>query len=171
MNKYKIGDRVKIREDLEENKKYGAHYFVDTMGKMRGLTLTIDEVYDDGTYRVKEIGYNWTEEMIEGLAEETINKKMLEFVFKKYGITKEELEREMNKDKELEKTIQDIADSYNDFRDYCINCSRICDRRSCKIAKISEDYDLRGTRKPSCGTIWHVLHERGLWDFIDLDCD
>ena len=109
--------------------------------------------------------------MIEGLAEETINKKMLEFVFKKYGVTKEELEREMNKDKELEKTMQDIADSYNDFRDYCINCSRICDRRSCKIAKISEDYDLRGTRKPSCGTIWHVLHERGLWDFIDLDCD
>lgn len=45
----------------------------------------------------------------------------------------------------------------------------ICDRRSCKIAKISEDYDLRGTRKPSCGTIWHVLHERGLWDFIDCD--
>ena len=32
-----------------------------------------------------------------------------------------------------------------------------------------EDYDLRGTRKPSCGTIWHVLHERGLWDFIDCD--
>ena len=118
---------------------------------------------------MEEIGYNWTEEMIEGLAEETINKKMLEFVFKKYGITKEELEREMNKDKELEKTIQDITDSYNDFRDYCINCSRICDRRSCKIAKIFEDYDLRGTRKPSCGTIWHVLHERGLWDFIDCD--
>ena len=61
------------------------------------------------------------------------------------------------------------ANSYNDFRDYCINCSRICDRRSCKIAKISEDYDLRRTRKPSCGTIWHVLHERGLWDFIDCD--
>ena len=75
MNKYKIGDRVKIREDLEVNEKYGAHYFVDSMYEMRGLTLTIDEVYDDGTYRVKEIGYNWTEEMIEGLAEETINKK------------------------------------------------------------------------------------------------
>lgn len=75
MNKYKIGDRVKIREDLELNEKYGAHYFVDTMSEMRGLTLTIDEVYDDGTYRVKEIGYNWTEEMIEGLAEETIDKK------------------------------------------------------------------------------------------------
>ena len=171
MNKYKIGDRVKIREDLKENEKYGSQIFVDSMCKMIGLTLTIDRVNDNDTYRMKEIGYNWTEEMIEGLAEETINKKMLEFVFKKYGITKEELEREMNKDKELEKTIQDIADSYNDFRDYCINCSRICDRRSCKIAKISEDYNLRGTRKPSCGTIWHVLHERGLWDFIDLDCD
>ena len=169
MNKYKIGDRVKIREDLNENERYGCQIFVDAMCKMRGLTLTIDRVNDNDTYRMKEIGYNWTEEMIEGLAEETINKKMLEFVFKKYGVTKEELEREMNKDKELEKTIQDIADSYNDFRDYCINCSRICDRRSCKIAKISEDYDLRGTRKPSCGTIWYILHERGLWDFIDCD--
>ena len=167
--KYKIGDRVKIREDLNENERYGCQIFVDSMCEVRGLTLTIDRVNDNDTYRMKEIGYNWTEEMIEGLAEETRNKKMLEFVFKKYGITKEELEREMNKDKELEKTIQDIADSYNDFRDYCINCSRICDRRSCKIAKISEDYDLRGTRKPSCGTIWHVLHERGLWDLIDCD--
>ena len=169
MNKYKIGDRVKIREDLNENERYGCQIFVDSMCEVRGLTLTIDRVNDNDTYRMKEIGYNWTDEMIEGLAEETINKKMLEFVFKKYSITKEELEREMNKDKELEKTIQDITDSYNDFRDYCINCSRICDRRSCKIAKISEDYDLRGTRKPSCGTIWHVLHERGLWDFIDCD--
>ena len=169
MNKYKIGDRVKIREDLNENERYGCQIFVDTMCKMRGLTLTIDRVNDNDTYRMKEIGYNWTDEMIEGLAEETINKKMLEFVFKKYGITKEELEREMNKDKELEKTIQDMVDDYEGFRDYCINCSRICDRRSCKIAKISEDYDLRGTRKPSCGTIWHVLHERGLWDFIDCD--
>lgn len=171
MNKYKIGDRVKIREDLEVNEKYGSHYFVEEMCGVRGSTLTIDKEYKDGTYRMKEMGYNWTEEMIEGLSEESINKKLLEFVFKKYDVTKEELEREMNKDKELEKTIQDIADSYNDFRDYCINCSRICDRRSCKIAKISEDYNLRGTRKPSCGTIWHVLHEKGLWDFIDLDCD
>ena len=169
MNKYKIGDRVKIREDLNENERYGCQIFVDSMCEVRGLTLTIDRVNDNDTYRMKEIGYNWTDEMIEGLAEETIDKKMLEFVFKKYGVTKEELEREMNKDKELEKTMQDIADSYNDFRDYCINCSRICDRRRCKIAKIYEDYDLRGTRKPSCGTIWHVLHERGLWDFIDCD--
>lgn len=171
MNKYKIGDRVKIREDLEVNEKYGAHYFVDTMSEMRGLTLTIDEEYDDGTYRMREMGYNWTEEMIEGLSEESINKKLLEFVFKKYDVTKEELEREMNKDKELEKTIQDMVDDYKGFRDYCINCSRCCDRRRCKIAKIVEDYDLKGERKPSCSTIWHILHERGLWDFIDLDCD
>ena len=89
MNKYKIGDRVKIREDLEENKKYGCQIFVDSMCEVRGLTLTIDRVNDNDTYRMKEIGYNWTDEMIEGLAEETINKKMLEVVFKKYGITKE----------------------------------------------------------------------------------
>lgn len=171
MNKYKIGDRVKIREDLEVNEKYGSHYFVDTMGEMRGLTLTIDEEYEDGTYRMKEIGYNWTEEMIEGLSEESINKKLLEFVFKKYNVTKEELEREMNKDKELEKTIQDMVDDYEDFKDYCVNCNRCCNRRECRIAKIIEDYDLTGVGRPSCSTIWFMLHERGLWDFIDTDCD
>ena len=58
MNKYKIGDRVKIREDLEENKKYGSQIFVDSMCKMIGLTLTIDRVNDNDTYRMKEIGYN-----------------------------------------------------------------------------------------------------------------
>lgn len=171
MNKYKIGDRVKIREDLKENEKYGSQIFVDSMCKMIGLTLTIDRVNDNDTYRMKEIGYNWTEEMIEGLAEETINKKMLEFVFKKYGITKEELEKEMNKDKELEKTIQDMVDDYEDFKDYCVNCNRCCNRRECRIAKIIEDYDLTGVGRPSCSTIWFMLHERGLWDFIDTDCD
>lgn len=169
MNKYKIGDRVKIREDLKENEKYGSQIFVDSMCKMIGLTLTIDRVNDNDTYRMKEIGYNWTEEMIEGLAEETINKKMLEFVFKKYGVTKEELEKEMNKDKEIEKAIQDIKDDYEGFREYCIDCGRNCNRRKCKIRKIIEDYDLKGTKKPSCCTIWHILHERGLWDFIDCD--
>ena len=167
--KYKIGDRVKIREDLNENERYGCQIFVDSMCEVRGLTLTIDRVNDNDTYRMKEIGYNWTEEMIEGLAEETINKKLLEFVFKKYGITKEELEREMNKDKELEKTIQDMVDDYEGFKDYCINCSRCCDRRRCKIAKIIEDYNLTGVGRPSCSTIWYILHERGLWDFIDCD--
>ena len=68
--KYKIGDRVKIREDLKVDEQCGAYYFVDSMYEMRGLTLTIDKVYADGTYRMKEIGYNWTEEMIEGLSEE-----------------------------------------------------------------------------------------------------
>lgn len=144
--KYKIGDRVKIRKDLEENKQYGTHYFVEAMSKMRGLTLTIDEEYDNGTYRMKEIGYNWTEEMIEGLAEETINEKILEFVFKKYNVTKEELEREMNKNEEVEKVIQDMIDDYKGFRDYCINSGRSCNRKKCKIAKVIEDYDLEGEK-------------------------
>ena len=50
--KYKIGDRVKIREDLNENERYGCQIFVDSMCEVRGLTLTIDRVNDNDTYRI-----------------------------------------------------------------------------------------------------------------------
>ena len=65
--KYKIGDKVKVRNDLVVNKKYGSQTFVPTMAKFTGEQI-IKEVYTQG-YTIKAdknlCQYLWTDEMFE----------------------------------------------------------------------------------------------------------
>lgn len=67
--KYKEGDRVKVREDLEEN-RYIGFCISDTMKRYKGKIVTIDEAFiDDGedNYHIKEDNgkYYWCNDMIE----------------------------------------------------------------------------------------------------------
>ena len=70
--KYKIGDRVKVRSDLELYKTYSMENnpFTNTvtadMLKWQGKVVTIRHVGDQ--YALEEIGYSWTDDMFEGLA-------------------------------------------------------------------------------------------------------
>ena len=72
MSKYKVGDRVKVRSDLEYGKVYGLDYATSVMAEFSGKVVTIETLLIIGKYRVKECGYNWTDEMFSGLAEEPI---------------------------------------------------------------------------------------------------
>lgn len=69
--KYKIGDKVKVRNDLVANKKYGSQTFVPTMAKFTGEQI-IKEVYTQG-YTIKAdknlCQYLWTDEMFEDTEE------------------------------------------------------------------------------------------------------
>ena len=75
--KYKVGDRVKVREDLTEGRHYGKSSddalcnseMADTAGK----TLTIAKVDErQAIYRVKECDWwTWTDEMFSGLEDNT----------------------------------------------------------------------------------------------------
>lgn len=66
--KYKVGDVVRIRWDLEDGQLYGNETFIgDDMMACRGRITTIEEVVCDGEYYVdidKE-RYVWTEEMFD----------------------------------------------------------------------------------------------------------
>lgn len=67
--KYKVGDRVRIRSDLEESIKYGADIAVDEMCTLRGQVVTISEVYSEtGYYSIEEdkCYFCWTDEMFKG---------------------------------------------------------------------------------------------------------
>ena len=64
--KYKVGDKVRVREDLIVDKEYGNDCFVIGMKGMLGKTVTIDSVNEETEiYRIKECGFHWTEEMFE----------------------------------------------------------------------------------------------------------
>lgn len=76
--KYKVGDKVKIREDLKDNEIYGSGYWDATsdMISRGGMIATITECEED-SYRIDiDNGfYSWVDEMFED-NEESIIKPM-----------------------------------------------------------------------------------------------
>lgn len=68
--KYKVGDIVKLRDDLEDGKMYGVNDFVDSMECLKNKPLEIIDKNSNG-YEIKESIYDITDEMIEGLWEES----------------------------------------------------------------------------------------------------
>lgn len=69
--KYNIGDKVRVRSDLRVGRAYGSMHFVEDMRDLCGTVVTINQ--NTGiSYGVKEYrSAYWTDEMFEGLAEET----------------------------------------------------------------------------------------------------
>lgn len=59
--KFNVGDRVKIKEDLEYDEIYGGVYVTDTMLKYRGEVAEIVEVNSNfnDRYILKDCGIYW----------------------------------------------------------------------------------------------------------------
>ena len=70
MSKYKIGDKVKIKEDLII---FGSDSFIKHISKFKGKEVTIEEVNNKtNSYKMEEEKQcDWTDEMIEGLVKDT----------------------------------------------------------------------------------------------------
>lgn len=64
--KYKVGDKVRVREDLSVNGIYGRNVFVSRMTSFKGKQVTIKRIQDEA-YQMKEDDgvWNWTDEMLE----------------------------------------------------------------------------------------------------------
>lgn len=71
--KYKVGDRVRVRSGLKNNKMYGDQVFVKNMEQYKGKEVTILK-HDNGYYKIKEDEeyWSWTDEMFEGLVEDKL---------------------------------------------------------------------------------------------------
>jgi hypothetical protein len=66
--KYNVGDLVKIREDLIEDREYGDNPFMSEMKPWRGQVVTIAH-YEGDNYLIEGCDdWVWTDEMIKGLA-------------------------------------------------------------------------------------------------------
>ena len=67
--RYKVGDKVRVRSDLEAAVMYGV--LCATYKMLKEKIVTIKSVHD-GYYKVVEDDYKWTDEMLEGLAEDEL---------------------------------------------------------------------------------------------------
>lgn len=63
----KVGDKARVKKNLEIGKIYGDQSFVDDMDKLLGKIITIKSLCSTG-YKIEEARYTWTDEMLEPIA-------------------------------------------------------------------------------------------------------
>ena len=132
--KYNIGDRVKIKEDLEYDEIYGGVYVTDTMLKYRGEVAEIAEVNSNfnDRYILKDCGIYWFhKDMLEPIndsileTEKTKEKTSLEKALELLNMTEEEMNREYYK-REYTALAEEIARKFVDKCSNCIKCDDSC---------------------------------------------
>ena len=146
--KYKVGDKVRVRKDLEPGNFYGKDYYISSMDKFKGEKCVITEIWDQ-SYQINDFGYWWSEEMFESVDD----KKVLEYALEKLGMTKEELANE-------EEDIRFIDDNFkekNRYLQYCDKFNSQCE--GCKIKKFKDKYKKHVV--PNCRDIYKYLKEKG----------
>lgn len=70
MSKYKVGDRVVVISEEKIKDLTKKFLFCPDMRSFCGETVTIKKVDYDGTYRIEEYNYWWSDEFFEGLEED-----------------------------------------------------------------------------------------------------
>ena len=143
--KYNVGDRVRIKEDLEYDEIYGGVYVTDTMLKYRGEVAEIAEVNSNfnDRYILKDCGIYWFhKDMLEPIndsddyiskgrddsifeTEKTKEKTSLEKALELLNMTEEEMNREYYK-REYTALAEEIARRFVDKCSNCIKCDDSC---------------------------------------------
>lgn len=69
--KYKVGDKARVRSDLEIDGEYDEVTFCEDMAKVKGNIVTIKRVNEcNGIYEIEEAdGYWWSDAMLEDIEE------------------------------------------------------------------------------------------------------
>ena len=157
--KYKIGDKVRVRKDLELGNEYGGVYYVEYMDKFKDKECVITKV-GNTSYRINNSEFWWTDEMFEPVGD------LLEYALKKLGMTKKEIMDEMNRDKEDIAFIKKCMNDKKEVRKYChrfeLGC---CD--SCKIWKFKNKYKneyddvYKYSTDVTCNDVYKYLKEKG----------
>lgn len=73
--KYKVGDKVRVRSDLQISRRYGTYMFASGMDDYKGSVVTISKAHQNlYFYCIDEDGgrWIWADEMFEGLAEDEL---------------------------------------------------------------------------------------------------
>ena len=150
--KYKIGDKVKVRKDLEPGNFYGRVYYSSDMNKFKAMECVVTNIYD-GTYNINNSEYGFSDEMLEPVDD------LLEYALEKLGMSKEELKDEMNRNKEDIKFIEKCIKDKSEIREYCkkfpFNCT------GCGIKKFKDKYKDKYYGDMECVDLFRYLKEKG----------
>ena len=133
--KYKVGDKVRVRKDLEPGNFYGRAYYGSDMNKFKAMECVVTNIYD-GTYNINDSEYGFSEEMLEPVDD------LLEYALEKLGMTKEELEDEMNRNKEDIEKVKEMVKLNHEMMAYCDSFKRLC--QGCKVKEFKDKYSRFG---------------------------
>ena len=115
--KYKVGDVVKVRSDLDVNKRYKRFYVTINMIEFKGKLVRIAKVLND-CYNIYEDlkRWSWSDEMFEPFTEEDIKKHFEEYAksFKDYDIKVEVKKKEPILDEEEKKYLSAVIRPFRD---------------------------------------------------------
>lgn len=101
--KFKVGDKVRVREDLEFGKVYENCAVIKDMKEYQGKEFIIDKVWRN-CYMLKDTDYYWTDEMLEPIEEGEKNNMNIEQLNLEYKNKMDKLMEEYKaKVKEIEK--------------------------------------------------------------------
>ena len=150
--KYKVGDKVRVRKDLVADNYYGGVYYVDAMGEFKNKEAIITKV-GDIAYQLNDCTCWFSDEMLELDNEGAL----LEYALEKLGMTKEELEDEMNRDKKDIEKAKEMVKLNKDTQAYCDSFERVC--QGCKVKEFKDKYSRFG--KMICTDVFKYLKEKG----------
>ena len=152
--KYKVGDKVRVRKDLVPGNFYGRVYYSSDMNKFKAMECVVTNIYD-GTYNINNSEYGFTDEMLEPVDD------LLEYALEKLGMTKEELENEMDKDKEDLAFIKKYIKNKNEIREYCNKFNSTCN--GCEVKRFKGKYKdkFKYQSELSCDDVYRYLKEKG----------
>ena len=148
--KYKVGDKVRVKKDLEPGNFYGRAYYSSDMNKFKAMECVVTNIYD-GTYNINDSEYGFSEEMLEPVND------LLEYALEKLGMSKEELENEMNEDDEDIKKAKEIVRINKEADAYCDLFKWEC--QGCKVKEFKDKYRRFG--RMICSDVFRYLKEKG----------
>ena len=150
--KYKVGDKVRVRKDLVLDNVYGGVCYVDAMDELKDKEAIITKV-GNIAYQINNFTCWWSEEMLEPVNERTL----LEYALEKLGMSKEELENEMNEDDEDMKKAKEIVRINKEADTYCDLFKWEC--QGCKVKEFKDKYSRFG--RMICSDVYKYLKEKG----------
>ena len=148
--KYKVGDKVRVRKDLEPGNCYGEILYTPGMDKFKDKECVITGIADE-SYHINGLDFWWSDEMLELVDD------LLEYALEKLGMTKEELENEMNRDEEDMAKAIEIVRLNNEVETYCNLFNASCE--GCKVREFMNKYSKVG--KMECNDVYRYLKEKG----------
>ena len=149
--KYKIGDKVRVRRvPVPDN--YDEIHYAMIMDKFETTECVITNIMD-GIYNINNSKYWFSAEMLELVDDE----KILEYALEKLGMTKEELENEINRDEEDITFIEKCIKDKEELKKYCRKFNLVCD--GCEIKKFKDKYKTYG--KIDCNDVYKYLKKKG----------